>query len=361
MAKLHPSSTQDNGRIDCGDGIRRSHPTLYIERWGGAGRACPPQGHLGSRSGRSRHRRHRAAEPATQRSDSPALRHGARPGTERAARSPVRGRAVPPQGTGLDVAGCATDQLLRVAEGRPRPPRLGSDAPHQGGRLRARRQIERARERLGHYLRAEALRRHPQPLARRRHAWRLLGRRRVRRGRRHGSAGRGKRRSRIDPGSSLMLRGHWAETVARTHHHRPVRRLLVRRGVLLLRDTHRPRHGGISRRDDRRIAWRPVHTTHAFRALGCARDARAQATAHRLQHNPARRRPDRSGGGGRRAEGRIAAGAAGPLRRGKEHGARRRQRLEDIYRDDPGRKRGRIRLSHPFGRAAGDFRRTSSR
>jgi amidase len=70
--------------------------------------------------------------------------------------------------------------------------------------------------------------------------------------------------------------------------------LLVRRGVLLLCDAHRPRHGGISRRDDRRIAWRPVHTTHAFRALGGARDARAQATAHRLHHNPARRRPYRS-------------------------------------------------------------------
>ena len=35
--------------------------------------------------------------------------------------SPVRRRAIPAQGTGLDVAGRATDQLLRVDEGRPRP------------------------------------------------------------------------------------------------------------------------------------------------------------------------------------------------------------------------------------------------
>ena len=34
------------------------------------------------------------------------------------------------------------------------PEDFGSDPPHQGGRLRARRQIERAGERLGHYLRA---------------------------------------------------------------------------------------------------------------------------------------------------------------------------------------------------------------
>ena len=35
--------------------------------------------------------------------------------------APFAGVPVPSQGTGLDVAGRATDQFLRVAEGRPRP------------------------------------------------------------------------------------------------------------------------------------------------------------------------------------------------------------------------------------------------
>jgi hypothetical protein len=72
-------------------------------------------------------------KPATQRSDSLALRHGARPGAERAPGSPVRGRAVRSQGTRLDVAGFATNQLLRVAERRPRLRRLGSAASRRPG------------------------------------------------------------------------------------------------------------------------------------------------------------------------------------------------------------------------------------
>src|ERR1700683_1071841 len=96
--------------------------------------------------------------------------------------------------------------------------RYGGGQTHQGGGLSSRRQIECARKRLVAFNRAEALRRHVQPLAK------GPNRRRLERWR--GSrprvaycfacpGRRGDARGGIDSGPGILLWGRWTEAVSR--------------------------------------------------------------------------------------------------------------------------------------------------